>query len=134
MKNTDESHGDFTFLLTAIQKMTECAEYQDKKIEETNNRVRVNQLSKKLKIHGLAQEHRKIVREGRIRINQRKKLTKVYLFNDTIVLRDLVFRRWLAKKYSLRKAYIRFVFFIIETYNFIVVEQKNHLHYNWIMI
>src|SRR5690606_32971493 len=85
---TEKTHRDYAQLCKAAEKIGECALYQDKKIAETNGKMRVFELAKKLGCEDLVVPHRRLIREGRYKINGRRKPHKVYLFNDIMLFRE----------------------------------------------
>lgn len=110
LKHTDADHADHVELKLAIEKINECATYQNAKIAETNRRMKVSQLSVKLKLPSLVQPHRRLVSEGELTIRSGKteKLVKVYLFSDLLVIQKQgkLLKRTLVRQYPLVGAYV----------------------------
>ncbi|EFC42614.1 predicted protein [Naegleria gruberi] len=110
-KNTPPDHADYSNLISAIEKITESATTQNAKIKETNNRIKVYQLSRLMKLSDLVQPHRRLIREGEIVFGDQPKIEyKAYLFNDIFVFREKKRQKTKVAKsvkaYSLLDAFI----------------------------
>nr|CAG4719658.1 unnamed protein product [Naegleria fowleri] len=110
-KNTPENHGDYSNLMSAIETVSESASTQNAKIKETNNRIKVYQLSKLMNLSDLVQPHRRLVREGEVIFGENSRVEwKMYLFNDLILFREKKRQKTKVSKtvkaYSLLDAYI----------------------------
>ncbi|KAL9650016.1 hypothetical protein ABK040_003134 [Willaertia magna] len=111
LKHTPQQHADYDTILQAIDKISDCATDQNVKIKETNNRMKIHQLSKVMKLNDLVQPHRRLIREGEIIFAETPKIVyRAYLFNDIFLFREKKRQKLKVKKtikvYSLWNAYI----------------------------
>jgi len=89
LENTPYDHGDYDDLVDAVQLVKECAEYQNAKIRETNNKMKVHQLSKLFNLPDLIKPSRRLVREGDLFLKNSKHKQRAYLFNDLLLVREM---------------------------------------------
>jgi hypothetical protein len=84
--HTPENHPDFLNLKEALVLIVDIARYCNKKKAEAENIFRVVELAEELKIKDLVQPSRKLVHEGKLMNARSRYSTKLYLFNDLLVL------------------------------------------------
>jgi hypothetical protein len=89
LEHTPEDHIDHSDLTEAVELVKSCAEYQNAKIRETNNKMKVHQISKLLNMSNLVKPSRRLVREGDLFLKHSKHKQRAYLFNDLLVVREV---------------------------------------------
>jgi hypothetical protein len=88
LKKTYPDHGDYEQLQQAIESVAEAANYQNQKIKDTNNIMRVHQIAQKLHMESLILPSRRVHREGVLALDSEKNLCDAYLFNDLILFEE----------------------------------------------
>jgi hypothetical protein len=86
LKNTPEEHPEYEDLKESHDSIVEIATYCNKKKAEALNVFKVVELAEELKIKDLVQPGRRIVKEGELRRAKSRKVARLYLFNDLMVI------------------------------------------------
>lgn len=86
IKSTPIDHPEYTALIEAHDSIVDIASYCNSKKAEALNIFKVVEIAEELKIKGLVQPGRRIVKQGELRRDKSKKTTKMYLFNDLLVI------------------------------------------------
>lgn len=91
VKNTSDLHPDYVATKEALQLIIDIADYCNAMKKEKQNRERMEQLVKMLKIKELSHPKRRFIREGAIKIpipgSKKQKEGTLYLFSDLVVLK-----------------------------------------------
>jgi hypothetical protein len=87
-KKTDQDHTDYEQLQQAIESVAEAANYQNARIKETNNIMRVHQIAQKLHMESLILPSRRVHKEGVLYLDNERNACDTYLFNDVLILEE----------------------------------------------